>query len=299
MNIIKKIHRHGLRKSFFIASDLIKKKSGFTLWRVRNAPIFANPTPAELVIIERDLHALGIVVHDYSPPPDKFKSFQSAQWFPPDYHGGMNSGVWDEKLLEHWIAADVLGLMEYKDNDIYIDIAAANSPWAQKLRERKGVDSYAIDLCEIGQNYKHLPYYRTEDATHTSFADACVKGASLQCAYEMFMKDDDINLINEVARILKPGGKIIILPLYMHTHYCAYASPDYFGKGYNDPLAKEYVRLDLYGIPSSRKYDAKNLKHRILDHVEAAGMHYKLHALRNKSEFGTNIYCHFILEIEK
>lgn len=61
MNIIKKIHRHGLRKSFRIASDLIKKKSGFTRWRLRNAPVFTNPVPTELVILERDLHALLVM----------------------------------------------------------------------------------------------------------------------------------------------------------------------------------------------------------------------------------------------
>ena len=91
----------------------------------------------------------------------------------------------------------------------------------------------------------------------------------------------------------------MILPLYMHTHYCAYATPEYFGKGYADPCAKEYIRIDCYGVPSSRKYDAEQIKARVLDQVEKAGLRYRLLALRNKEVFGQNIYCHFILEIEK
>lgn len=41
------------------------------------------------------------------------------------------------------------------------------------------------------------------------------------------------------------------------------------------------------------------LKKRVLDPIIKAGMRYQLLALRNKHEFGTNIYCHFILEIER
>jgi hypothetical protein len=98
-------------------------------------------------------------------------------------------------------------------------------------------------------------------------------------------------------RILKPGGKVIIVPLYMHTHYCAYSTPEYYGKGYSDSAAKEYVRLDCFGVPSSRKYDGRMLQARVLDPIERLGMHYQLLALCNKADMGKNIYCHFILEI--
>jgi len=211
----------------------------------------------------------------------------------------MNSGVWDEKLLEHWLAREILGLMDYRQDDVYVDVAAASSPWAKTLRERKGISAYAIDLGEVGQAYRHLPYYRRENATKTTFANASVKGASLHCAYEMFTGEDDTLLIHEVARILKPGGKVVILPLYMHTHYCAYATPDYYGKGYSDPDAKEYIRWDCMGIPSSRKYNAAMLKKRVLDPIGSLGMSYKMLALRNKADFGSSIYCHFILEITR
>lgn len=299
MNLIEKIQRHGIAGSAKKALNKVKTKSGYTKWKCRHAPVYANPTPTELAQIEQGLLALGIEFHDYAPPPAEFHAFQAENWFPADYHGGLNSGVWDEKLLEHWISSERLGVMNYPPQDIYVDIAAAGSPWAQALRERKKVNAFAIDLCEIVQAYRHLDYYRVENATATSFADASVAGASLHCAYEMFMGGDDIKLIGELARILKPGGKAVILPLYMHTHYCAYSTPEYFGKGYSDPAAKEYVRLDCSGVPSSRKYDAAKLKQRVLDPIVAAGLHYRLLVLRNKTDFGKGIYCHFILEIEK
>jgi ubiquinone/menaquinone biosynthesis C-methylase UbiE len=121
--------------------------------------------------------------------------------------------VWNEKLLEHWIAAQRLRLMDYQPTDIYIDVAAANSPWAKALRERLGISAFAMDLCKVGSAYQGLDHYRTENATATSFADGSVSGVSLLCAYEMFTKDDDINLLVEMKRILKPNGKIIIEPI--------------------------------------------------------------------------------------
>jgi len=297
MSIKETIYHHGLhglvRKLFFFLGH----KSSYIAWRFRNAPIYTNPTTVDLEFIECDLTKLGVTIQDYNPSPESFKAFQAEDWFPAEYHGGMKSGVWDEKLLEHWIASDRLELMSFEQNDIYVDVAAANSPWVKNLHERKGIPAFAIDLNKVGLAYRHLTYYKREDATNTSFKDESIKGASLHCAFEMFMKDDDTLLIKEAARILRPGCKLVILPLYMHTHYCTYATPEYYGKGYSDPDATEYIRMDFSGVPSSRKYDAKTLKIRILDQIESLGMSYQLLAIRNKSELGNNIYCHFILEI--
>lgn len=85
----------------------------------------------------------------------------------------------------------------------------------------------------------------------------------------MFTGDSDMQLVGELGRILRSGGKAVILPLYMHTHYSAYATPEYFGKGYADRAAKEYVRMNSFGVPSSRKYDACALQRRA--HADAQG----------------------------
>jgi hypothetical protein len=270
----------------------------YLLWNVRNAPRYADPSSSELQEIERDLRALGVQIEDFAPPAAEFAAFRDARLFPPDYHGGVEGGVWDEKLLEHWISSELLGLRSYAAGDIYVDVAANTSPWAMIVRERFGVEAYAIDLAP-GAEFRSLPYYRVENATKTSFADGSVRGASLHCAYEMFLGNDDVNLLSEMARILRPGGKLVITPLYMHTHYCAYSTAEYYGKGYSDPAAKEYVRLDCSGVPSSRKYDAHRLLERVLLPIERLGMRYRLLALRNKSALGQGVYCHFTLEVTR
>jgi SAM-dependent methyltransferase len=301
MSLLEKVSRHGLIGSVREAGRLVSTRAGraFHRWRVRNAPRYASPAAAELGAIEQELVAAGIAVHDLSPSPQAFADFQAQGYFPADYHGGRDGAVWDEKLLEHWIAAERLGLMGYSPSDVYVDIAAGNSPWVHALRQRHGLAAFAVDRSEIGASFRICPYYRREDATATGFADASVSGASLHCAYEMFAGDDDISLLGELARILKPGGKAVIAPLYLHREYCAYSTPEYFGKGHADPDAVEYVRDDCFGIPASRKYDVSKLRSRVLDTLVALGMAYRLIVLRNQSDLGRNIYCHFILEISK
>lgn len=298
-----KLKKHGILGSTKIVLGLTnatvsKARKAYYRWAVRNAPKHCDATMSELAKIESDLHAAGITVHDYAPKVEDFAAFQAANYFPQDYCGGVLASVWDEKLLEHWIAAERLGLMSYQPADTYVDIAAGSSSWAKVLRERLGISAFAIDL-KVGPAYSELHFYKEENATSTTFADASVNGVSLQCAYEMFMRDDDTNLLKELARILKPGGKAVIVPLYMHTQYRAYTTPEYYGKGKSDPLAKEYVCCDWNGVPSARFYDVNQLKKRVLDPIGNLGMKYNLLILRNKTGMGKGVYCHFILEITK
>lgn len=281
-----------------VAWKLLRRSGYFKLIH-RNANQYVGPTNNELDMIETEFRNQGIKILDYQPDAERFRDFASENWFPPEYHGGLHGGVWDEKLLEHWISSEKLGLTGYKPDDIYLDVAAASSPWAKSLRDRMNLNAFAIDLSPIGKNYENLEYYRIENAASTSFNDNSIKGLTLHCAYEMFQGDDDKKLIVEISRILQFGGKAIILPLYLHTHYCSYSTPEYFNRGFSDEDAVEYIEADFYGIPSSRKYDVQTLQKRVLSVIESCGLNYSISILRNKTAFGKNIYCHFILEIEK
>ena len=279
----------------------IKVKSGFIKWQFRKAPVYTNPSNLELVDIEQALINNAVKLVDYSPSLNGFEIFKKQGWFSDHYHGGYSSGVWNEKLLEHWIAYELLDLESYAEHDIYVDAAAASSPWARELRTRKKINSFAIDLSPVPDEFKPLEYYRQEDGTNTNFENSSVSGLSLQCAFEMFSGNDDVALIGELSRILKKGGKAIILPLYMHTSYRFYATPDCYGRNDNiqESDADVYIRYDIEGIPSSRKYSAAKLYTRIISEIERNSMDYTLRVLRNKSELGPDIYCHFILEITK
>ena len=234
----------------------VKMKLRREIYRAKIAAYdaYLNPSDQELISIERDFREMDIELHDLHLSPKDFFQFRSSFVFPEGYHGGKDSPVYDEKLLEHCIAYSLLELNKYSPEDIYVDVAASTSPWAKLLRESFHVRSFAIDLNPVPPCFSDLSYYLQEDATRTSFESESVRGASLQCAFEMFLGDSDGDLLREFSRILVPGGKLIISPLYMHTHFCAYSSPDYVGKGYADPGAKEYVER-VYGVFLLRESD--------------------------------------------
>lgn len=296
INPVASLKRRGLVGTIGYTCKYLSRRSGWYKWRTRKAPLYEDPTSEQLASIEASLNNMGVRVEDYYVDPVEFLEFKSSGAFPEDYHGGKGGGVWDEKVLEHFIAGQFLDLSSYADGDIYVDVAACNSPWANYLREERGLSAYAIDLT-VGEEFRALPYYRREDATATTFANKSVRGASLQCAFELFSGSDDVDFVAEVSRILAPGGSVVILPLYMHTHYCTYATREYWGRGYAASGAVEYVRADTWGVQSSRKYDPATLSRRILEPATDYGLSFRLLALRNKGELGDNIYCHFVLEL--
>lgn len=270
-------------------------RSWFRL-RASRAPDYVAPNDDELASIERRMEALGMPCADLDLDPVEFGAFAARFRFGPDYHGGTDGGVYQEKLLEHFVAWKILGL-DAPGAAPYLDIAACGSPWTRLLRE-DGIEAYAIDL-EVPPQFQALPYYLAGDATRTTFADGSIGSASLQCAFEMFVGDHDQELIAEMARILKPGGRVVVSPLYTHTHACYYQTPEHFGRTPGDPGAKAYVRRDCWGIPASRKYGPESLRARVWEVALRQGLAPRLMALRNKVAFGPGIYLHFVLVLDK
>jgi ubiquinone/menaquinone biosynthesis C-methylase UbiE len=263
----------------------------------RKAPLYTNPTQTQLEEIERDLFSLGVSTNAISIPPGELQRFRKTFQFPESFYSGRGGKVRDEKILEHFLAYKFTRLDTFSHDDIYVDIAGGTSPWAKLLREN-GYKAYSVDL-KIKPEYKALRYYLEEDAKATSFEDSSIRACSLQCAYEMFIAQDDVLFLQEARRILKPGGVAIILPLYLHTHHCGYSSLENYRKGYADSGAKEYIQKRCWNIPFSRKYSPQLLRQRILNRIEEHGMSYTLFKLTNKAELGDNIYCHFILRLER
>ncbi len=300
VNPMSVLMRHGFKKTLQLLGGLAFRPLGSYYRRIkhRNAEQYFGPTDDELVRIEEMLVHEGITLSEITIDLNDYKCFQEKMPFPADYHGGRGGGAWNEKILEHYISYKLLALAEFNQNDIYADIAAGGSPWAMLLRLNAGVQSFALDV-NLRPPYDRLQYYRPENAVKTSFQDSSVRGISLHCAYEVFEGNDDIDLLKELGRILQPGGKAIILPLYMHTHYCSYASPEFFGKGFSAAGAREYINWKSCGVHSSRKYNVQQLTKRVLDVIFAAGMKYRILVLRNKKDIAADVYCHFILEIIK
>ncbi len=267
------------------------------LLRTAAAEAYRSPTAAELQAIEGALCERGMPVADYRVDLTAYAAFKQRMGFPADYHGGPGGGVFEEKLLEHFIAWDLLGLQHHAARWPYVDIAGASSPWARLLRAQ-GLDAWSIDLAPH-PSLAGLPYYLKGDATASPFEAGSIGSASLQCAYEMFAGDADTRLLADLARILKPGGRVVIAPLYMHLQACYYQSPEHYGRPVGDAGAHRTVRRDAWDVAASRKYSAATLQQRVWRPALAAGLQPGLQVLRNAAEVGPGVYLHFILTLAK
>lgn len=201
-----------------------------------------------------------------------------------------------EKCLEHYLAFRHL---EISANDVYIDIAAAKSPWAGILN-RRHIRSYRLDLAypkgvhgiNIGAN-----------AGDTTLPDAFASVLSSQCAFECFMGDADTRFVREAARILNERGRYGIVPLYLDDVYYVATSPycnqrDVVIEG----DARKVWRDDGYRLPFSRHYSPESFKKRIYSNVPG-GMTGRVLYFRNLTDLmkryqGQMIYCFFMFYCE-
>jgi len=201
-----------------------------------------------------------------------------------------------EKCLEHYLAFRYL---EISADDVYIDIAAAKSPWADILN-RRHIRSYRLDLAypkgmhgiNIGAN-----------ADDTTLPDAFASVLSSQCAFECFMGDADIGFVQEAARILNREGRYGIVPLYLDDTYFVATSPycnqrDVVIEG----EAKRVWRDDGYRLPFSRHYSPESFRKRIYSNVPAS-MTGRVLYFRNLPEVmkhypGQLVYCFFMFYCE-
>lgn len=202
-----------------------------------------------------------------------------------------------EKALEHYLAYRYLGISQ---DDVYVDMASAGSPWANVLNDR-GIKSYRLDLAyPAGINGMDIG----ADAANTGLPDASCSVLSAQCAYECFRGDADIKFLKESSRILNDNGRFGITPLYIDNLHMIKTSPYCNQKDIAiDPGAERIWRDDQYREPFSRSYSPEAFARRIYCHIPE-DMKGKVLYFRNLPQLmqhypGQRVYCFFMFHCEK
>ena len=203
-----------------------------------------------------------------------------------------------EKLLEHYLTTKYLNI---SGEVVYIDIAAASSPFAEIISKHVGCQAYSQDLIfdegihgnKIGGDAGNMP-------VPDNFADVM----TLHCAYECFQGDSDIRFIKDAGRVLKINGRLGIIPLYIDDVYFVKTGPKYDkSKVKVEHEARWIWRDDQWDSePFSRHYSPESFKGRIIDNssgLECELIHFtNLEELRSKYT-GQRIYCNFMLRAKK
>lgn len=249
------------------------------------------------VAMRDQLVQLGIRVEDVSIDVSDFRKWLHA--YPQiDFHYQGSADAHTEKCLEHYLSLTYLGL---SPNDTFIDIAAAGSPFSELLHRRIGLTAYRLDLSfpkgihgqDIGA-----------DAGDTGLPKEFATAMALHCSYECFMGDADVRFIHEAARILKPGGRYVIVPLYLDNTYFVATSP-YCSQDdiIIDSGALKVWRDDPHRVPFSRHYSPQSFAKRIYSRIpgEMTGTVYFIKNLCDVGKVyeGQKIYCYFLFVCAK
>lgn len=201
-----------------------------------------------------------------------------------------------EKVLEHYLTVRLLNV---RPNDVLVDVAASTSPLAKVLRA-EGVVAYRQDL-------KYPPGIRGHkiggDAASMPVPDEFADVLTLHCAFECFQGDADVRFARELCRVLRPGGRVGIVPLYVNMVHSVATSPWCDKRDIAvEPEAKWLWRDDKWRLPFSRHYSPEVFADRIASQMP--GMQKRVLFFTNldalAERFGDQIiYCHFMFVGEK
>lgn len=207
------------------------------------------------------------------------------------------TGYFFQKTLEHFITSHLIG--ECQSRTI-LDIGSAGHVYASVLKNQYP-DAVLIvqDLCfpveakNLGNNVFQLG----GSAATLPLEDNTVDFVTFHCSIEHFEGNADIDCLREVQRVLRPGGRAVIVPLHHNSEYTIGINP-ISGPFADDDFIKNSVLTELnenaaclfYGgnfvSRFVRQYSAAMIVKRLLSNLDKLSL--KLFAIEIGKEFSEN-----------
>jgi len=243
-----------------------------------------------------DLAAAGIEVGSYRIDVGAYRDYLKAAKYPSSYHGGDGEGgfTFTEKSLEHYVSANVLDI---SSSEVFMDIASDRSPFYDVVKR----------LWSPGKVYRQDMKYEPGvhgdtvggEAGSLPLEDNSIGKATLHCSLEHFEGNSDMEMFSEMSRVLKPGGKLCVLPFYIAWEYTIHTDPVsnlFFARDVSfDPEAQ--IRYCDWSNRHSRHYDVARVKKRILPNLGRLQM--KVLRVDNFRDVHPDCYLRFIALFEK
>ncbi len=237
---------------------------------------------------ERLVQALGLPTSRTELSKSAYEAFVKAA----EYEKRCPNLYYDtlpEKSFEHFWAAHLLNLRE---GDNFVDIAASKSPHADIFRKLYGCNAFSQDI-EYPPGVKNSRI--GSDITSVPVPDAFFQSALLACSFEHFEGDADQGAIREIIRILLPWGRVVILPLHIHDFHHTVTDPCYTATR-EVPFDKEgTVRcIRNWQNRHGRFYSPQTLNSRIIQRFKNQ-LDFELHYAVNFRDIHPGLYCRFAL----
>lgn len=167
-----------------------------------------------------DLSDYTMNFSEYTIDTDKFESYYSAHSYKtiPEYSNSPYEPSVIRKALEHFVSLEIT--QNLVEGGVLIDIASSHSPFG-----RIAAEQYEIEKC-----YKQDLSYEEGvhgdriggDAAAMPLPDESIDCLFLHNSWEHFEGSSDHAFLFEARRLLKPGGKVVIIPLdILDTPICS------------------------------------------------------------------------------
>jgi hypothetical protein len=229
----------------------------------------------------------GLPFQDFAIDLPAFQAYVASAGY-TDRYREYYVGNQTEKSLEHFIAFSLLRLTP---DDVFIDIASEHSPVADIYGSLSGATTYSQDIMyPAGVVDRRIG----GDACAMPLPDGFASAASLTCSLEHFEQDADSRLFVELARVLKPGGAVCIVPFYVNTSHVVQTDPAVSvpAEVPFDETATVFC-ADGWGNRHGRFYSPQSFVDRIVRVVESA-FQFEAYYLTNASSIPT-VYARFAL----
>ncbi|MBL6963856.1 MAG: class I SAM-dependent methyltransferase [Bacteroidetes bacterium] len=238
-----------------------------------------------------DLDQAGITVKEITINPSDYQQYLENTKYPVSYYGGGKDPRQNfiEKTLEHFVSFQFLNL---KATSNFIDIAACTSPFYTIVKEKYNLtNSYQQDLVfKKGLHRDKIGGYASE----IPLPDQSIDAVTLHCSLEHFEGNSDTEFFVEMQRVLKPGGKVIVLPFYLAYEYTIHLDPAFNLLKFHMPKTDKSaaIRYCNWKQYYSRHYDVKVLQTRILN--ELTKLELEVFRLQNFKDIHPTSYLRFI-----
>jgi SAM-dependent methyltransferase len=249
-----------------------------------------NPANVEAVV-ER-LRMLGVPCEDLTIDVVEWRAYVNEagyrSWYPgyyPDYL--------IEKSLEHHLS---LKMLDLRQGQVFIDVASEGSPLPEIMTRLLGCRSFAQDIMyEPGMQGTRIG----GDAVAMPVPDGFAQGVCLTCSLEHFEGNADSRLFQELGRVLSPGGRVVIIPLYIMPKAAVQTDP--VVSATLDVSFDEDATIFCaqgWGNRHSRFYSPDTLVSRIVEPCRDV-FRFAVYRLRNPTHVDVSVYARFLLVATK
>ena len=250
------------------------------------------------IVLELQKNGFEIEKYSLNPLLHEFNQYLKNPEYASEYrfYGGIEKHCYIEKALEHFIS---LKIINPNSDMVGIDIGSCKSVVPKLLRRLYGCRIYQQDLdypdgvhgyC-IGSSADDIP-----------LPNQSIDFMTLHCTFEHFEWGADTGFIKETARLLKTGGCVVILPLYLNKNFCNIT-------GETNLKSRKKIEFDkeasfFCGIPEwknrfGRHYSPAALLKRVIRPCLSLGLMVKLIHVESVDRINKNLWLKWILVLKK